>query len=198
MPLVPKKKTLSFHLAIKQSGFTLLELMLVVGMIGVLVTISSTQYDKYSRKARQSEAKIALGAIYVLEKSFYSEYSAYIPAMDAIGYAPEGFRNYYQVGSGLGVGSYSGSVSGYSGSKAICNFPTLNSPYPLAGAGMFGGPAPNPCNNQGWGASNTCSAYPDNPQNFYGVAYGNIGNTSANDYWQINELKELQNCMIGI
>jgi len=76
----------------KQAGFTLIELMIVVGIIGILVSVSVPLYNKYQRKSRQAEAKIALGAIYALEKSFYSEYSAYGLGVDAIGYTPEGSR----------------------------------------------------------------------------------------------------------
>ena len=61
----------------------------MVGIIGILVSISVPSYNRYQRKARQAEAKIALSSIYGLQKSFYAEYSAYALSFDAIGYAPE-------------------------------------------------------------------------------------------------------------
>jgi prepilin-type N-terminal cleavage/methylation domain-containing protein len=82
----------------KESGFTLIELMIVVGIIGILVAIAAPNFSRYQSKARQSEAKIALSAIYGGEKAFYSEYSSYIAGMDAIGYSPEGQKRFYNVG----------------------------------------------------------------------------------------------------
>lgn len=61
-----------------QSGFTLIELMIVVGVIGILVSIAVPSFQKYQRKAMQSEAKLALAAIYTAEQAFYSEYAAYV------------------------------------------------------------------------------------------------------------------------
>src|SRR4051812_18447398 len=95
-------KTFNLAKSLKQkqqeAGFTLIELMIVVGIIGILVSIAAPNFAKYQAKARQSEAKIALADIYTGEKSFYSEYSAYAGAFDAIGYAPEGARRFYGVG----------------------------------------------------------------------------------------------------
>jgi prepilin-type N-terminal cleavage/methylation domain-containing protein len=105
----------------EQTGFTLIELMIVVGIIGILVSISGPQYRRYQNKARQAEAKVALGAIYSLEKAFYSEYSAYALSFAAIGYAPEGNRRFYrhQTCSGANVTAWAGTVTGYGGSTGI-------------------------------------------------------------------------------
>ncbi len=95
-----------------QKGFTLIELMIVVGIIGILVAIAAPNFSRYQSKARQSEAKIALAAIYGAEKSFYSEYAAYAGSMDAIGYSPEGARRFYGAGF---ASAHSGTITGYGG-----------------------------------------------------------------------------------
>ncbi len=109
-----------------QKGFTLIELMIVVGIIGILVAIAAPNFSRYQSKARQAEVKIALAAVYGGEKAFYSEYSAYISSMDAIGYAPEGNRRYYFVGWNDAHGS---AVTGYAGQNTNENFADANNPF---------------------------------------------------------------------
>ena len=110
----------------KESGFTLIELMIVVGIIGILVAIAAPNFARYQSKARQSEAKIALSAVFGAEKSFYSEYSSYISSMDAIGYAPEGDRRYYAVGW---AGVHATAVTGYTGGNTTANFLEVSNPF---------------------------------------------------------------------
>lgn len=86
-----------------QDGFTLVELMIVVAIIGILAAVAIPNYQKYQARARQSEAKIALAAIYTAEKAFAVESSSYTACLAAIGYAPDGnaqTRRYYTVGFG--------------------------------------------------------------------------------------------------
>ena len=54
----------------KQEGFTLIELMIVVAIIGILAAIAIPNFLQYQMKSRQSEAKTNLMAIKTSEVSW--------------------------------------------------------------------------------------------------------------------------------
>jgi type IV pilus assembly protein PilA len=57
----------------KEKGFTLIELMIVVAIIGILAAIAIPNFMRYQAKAKQSEAKANLGSIYTSEITFRAE-----------------------------------------------------------------------------------------------------------------------------
>lgn len=77
-----------------QAGFSLVELMVVVAIIGILASLAIPSIGKYMAKARQSEAKTQLSSLYTAEKAFYAEYTAYHGQFGPVGYSPEGKLRY--------------------------------------------------------------------------------------------------------
>ena len=61
-----------------QKGFTLIELMIVVAIIGILAAIAIPNFLQYQLKSRQSEAKTNLQAIKTSEVSFQAERGCYV------------------------------------------------------------------------------------------------------------------------
>ncbi len=79
-------------------GFTLVELMVVVAIIGILATLAVPQYKKFQAKSRQSEARLSLGGAYTIEQSFAAENASYTTCLGQAGYNRDGVRFYYSVG----------------------------------------------------------------------------------------------------
>ncbi|MDD9951766.1 MAG: prepilin-type N-terminal cleavage/methylation domain-containing protein [Zetaproteobacteria bacterium] len=68
-----------------QRGFSLVELMVVVAIIGILASMALPRFRIFQAKARQSEAKSNLAQIYTLEQAYYGENDAYV-ALPAMGF----------------------------------------------------------------------------------------------------------------
>jgi type IV pilus assembly protein PilA len=80
-----------------QQGFTLIELMIVVAIIGILAAIAIPNFVTYQAKSKQSEAKVSLGAIFTSAVAFQAEQptSTFRPAtIGLIGWAPSGAPRY--------------------------------------------------------------------------------------------------------
>jgi len=61
----------------KAKGFTLIELMIVVAIIGILAAIAIPNFLRFQARAKQTEAKQNLGSIYTAYISYFSDISTY-------------------------------------------------------------------------------------------------------------------------
>ena len=82
-----------------KKGFTLVELMIVVAIIGNLAAIAIPNFIRFQARSKQSEAKTNLKAIFTGQKSRFGERDAYSPFLGDIGFSPErGNRYAYDLG----------------------------------------------------------------------------------------------------
>ena len=83
-----------------ESGFTLVELMIVVAIIGILSAVAVPNFKRYQAKAKTSEAKIQLAAAYTSEQSFYGDFGIYSNCLPYMGFDPnkERANRYFAIG----------------------------------------------------------------------------------------------------
>ena len=78
-----------------KKGFTLIELMIVVAIIGILAAIAIPNFLRFQAKSKQAEAKTNLGAIGTTAESYRVERDTYIiTVISDLGWAPLGTVRY--------------------------------------------------------------------------------------------------------
>ncbi len=65
----------------RRGGFTLIELMIVVAIIGILAAIAIPNFLRFQLKAKSSEGKTNIAAIRTAEESYFAEYGTYVSAL---------------------------------------------------------------------------------------------------------------------
>jgi len=168
-------------------GFTLVELMVVVAIIGILSAIAVPNFKKYQAKSKQSEAKIQLAAVYSTEVTANADYDTYATCIGVLGYEtpPKG---YYIVGFAVADGPTATTVNSRT-QPGYCTGTNAISP-PAAFHLKVDAPAlPVASDLTGTSARATT---------FVAAAAGDIsGSGQAFDKWTINDSKNLINGATG-
>ncbi len=165
-----------------KKGFTLIELMIVVAIIGILAAIAIPNFIRFQARSKQSEAKTNLKALFTAQKAWFGERDEFSTRGDIIGFAPEqSNRYYYRLDTACGGGLWSrpNPVGGaYSCiTNDMARFPDTNTATAPAALGTaLSANAPTTS-----GVNGTCPNC-----GFTGDATGNVDNDSVIDAWYIS------------
>lgn len=66
----------------RKEGFTLVELMIVIAILGILTSIAVPMYRGYITSAKRAEAKSNLETIRLLEEQYYADNRFYVEGAD--------------------------------------------------------------------------------------------------------------------
>jgi len=71
---------------LREEGFSLVELLVVIVIIGILVLLAMPKFSSVITKAKTTEAKMMLKHLHTLEKAFYYENDRYSDNLTEIGF----------------------------------------------------------------------------------------------------------------
>ena len=113
----------------KTKGFTLVELVIVIVIVGILSVVAVPIYRGYTRKAMATEGKALLGTIQTSEKVYFAEFASFKGVaetsfdseLDVDARANKYFTSFtISAGSGTGdTAAYTASTGGNGGASGI-------------------------------------------------------------------------------
>jgi type IV pilus assembly protein PilA len=162
-----------------QKGFTLIELMIVVAIIGILAAIAIPNFLAYQARSRQAEARTNLGAVFVSETAWFGENNFY-SNFSTIGYTLAGSGNRYTYRSPNQLGTAASTDA--QGQDMFAS---------LAGSATAGGTivveqAVGPTSGAVVPAAGVAGA-------FTATANGNVDGDATVDKWSLNDIKQIVN-----
>jgi type IV pilus assembly protein PilA len=145
----------------RKAGFTLIELMIVVAIIGILAATAIPNFIFFQLRSKTGEAKTNLAAIRTAQEGYYAEFGSYVSepvgrggnfttqkqpwplgsGFDVLGWAPEG--DVYFRYTALSVAPSEWAASAVGNLDGDVNLSAFGYIHPVPGAATVGAAPPN-------------------------------------------------------
>jgi len=175
----------------RRKGFTLVELMIVVAVIGLIAALAIPNFIKFQARSKQAEAKANLKALFVSQKTWFLQHDEYSAAIHRFGFGPErGNRYAILTGAAAAGEDRSTSPATVATTDAAVSVDTFRFPsmakWPTPSAGtvapswVAGAVSAVPAPPMPGGVAGTCALC-----EFSGYALGNADQDPTIDSWYI-------------
>jgi prepilin-type N-terminal cleavage/methylation domain-containing protein len=112
-------------------GFTLVELMIVIVILGILAAIAVPKYNVTTHKSKEKEADMLLAQLYRLQQVYWNEHGEFAPTeadLLSVGFKNPGTLRYYTWSGNVAIPQCIASTGPWKSRQVLADGDIVNCP----------------------------------------------------------------------